>query len=413
MSDRVLIVSSDCHIDFPTDRAKDYLESAHHDDFDRWMDERAARTSANVAGVMASVSGSAARLSDSEGRYAFTAPVDTDVRLKGLESNGVAAEVVIPNPLTIPFMGAPGSRHLSDFDPTRQDAGFRAYNRWLAELCDPDRQAGLAVVGYDDIEGALSEIRRAGRARMRGVYLEGQLRGLPLLFEDYYEPVWTAMEEEGLVATFHSGAGLDPEYYALESAVTMQLMFMEANWFSHRPLWFLIFGGVLERHPNLKVAFTEQTSEWLPAALNALDLAWKSRAARSRGLHEVCPRSPREYWERQCFVGASMLSRVEMPLRYEIGVDNLMYGADFPHPEGHWGKTLEHLQALFGASDVPERETRRILGETAARVYRFDTGKLAPVVERCGFTLDKILTPPSGELDREVEANVGRPFKGW
>jgi predicted TIM-barrel fold metal-dependent hydrolase len=413
VSERVLIVSSDCHIDFPTDRGKDYLESAFHEDFDRWMDARAARTSANVANVMAAVSGSASRLSDSEGRYAFAAPVDIDVRLKGLESNGVAAEVVIPNPLTIPFTGAPGSRHLPEFDANLQDAGSRAYNRWLAELCDPDRQAALAVVGYDDIEGAVAQIRWAARAGMRGVYLEGQLRGLPLLFEDYYEPVWTAMEEEGLVATFHSGAGLDPEYHALESAVTMQLMFMEADWYSHRPLWFLIFGGVLERHPNLRIAFTEQKSEWLPATLQSLDLAWRSRAARSRGLHDVCPLTPREYWERQCFVGASMLSRVEMPLRHEIGVDNLMYGADFPHPEGHWGKTLQHLQALFGAGEVPADETRRILGETAARVYRLDAEKLAPVAARCGFTMEEILTPPTGDLDREVEVNVGRPFKGW
>jgi hypothetical protein len=90
-----------------------------------------------------------------------------------------------------------------------------------------------------------------------------------------------------------------------------------------------------------------------------------------------------------------------------------MYGADFPHPEGHWGKTLEHLQALFGTYRVPEDETRRILGETAAGVYRFDIELLEPIVERCGLTIGEILTPAPTELDPEVEANVGRPFKGW
>jgi predicted TIM-barrel fold metal-dependent hydrolase len=413
VGERVLIVSSDCHIDFPTGRATDYLESEFHDDFDRWTEELTARMPASLAAVMAATSGSASGLSDATGRSAFTAPVDDDVRLRALEANGVAAEVVIPNPNTIPFMGAPGSRHLPEFDARLQDAGFRAYNRWIAELCDPDRQVGLVVVGYDDIEGAVHEIRKAARTGVRGAYLEGQLRNLPLLFEEYYEPIWSALEEEGMVATFHSGAGLDPEYYAPESAVTMQLMFMEADWYSHRPLWFMIFGGVLERHPALNVAFTEQKSEWVPAALTSLELAWKSRAARNRGLHDTCPRSPREYWDRQCYVGASMLSRVEMPLRHEVGVDHLMYGADFPHPEGHWGKTLEHLQALFGSAEVPDDEARRILGETAARVYRFDAAKLAPVVDRCGFTMDQILTPPSGALEREVERNVGRPFKGW
>jgi predicted TIM-barrel fold metal-dependent hydrolase len=413
MSARVLIVSSDCHIDFPTDQSKSYLESAYHDNFDRWMTEQTATRPAFLRKVLERGSGAASQMSDSDGRFRYTAPVNSEVRLKGLEANGVAAEVVIPNPMTVPFVGAPGARSLPDFDPALQNAGYRAYNRWLAELCDPERQVGLALITYDDVNDAVAEIRRAARAGMRGAYLDGQLRGMPLLFEEYYEPIWRALEEEGMVATFHGGAGLDTEYHALESRVTMQLMFIEAHWFAHRPLWFMIFGGVLERHPDLNVAFTEQSSDWVPGTLNHLDLSWAGAGASERGLRKIVPRPPHEYWERQCYVGASLLSRAEIPMRHEIGIANLMYGADFPHPEGHWGKTLEHLQALFGTGGVPEDETRRILGENVARVYRFDTEKLAPVVERSGFTIDEILTPPAGELDPEVAANVDRPFKGW
>jgi predicted TIM-barrel fold metal-dependent hydrolase len=413
VSDRVLIVSSDCHIDFPTERSKEYLESAYHGDFDHWIAAKAANTPRFLQGTMDRVSGSAPELSDPEGRYRYTAPVDAEVRLKGLEANGVAAEVVIPNPLTIPFTAGPGARNLPGFDARLPNAGNRAYNRWLAEFCDPDRQAGLAVIDYDDVDDAVAEIRRAASAGMRGAYLDGQLPGLPMLFDEHYEPIWTALEEEGLAATFHGGAGLAPDYYALASPVTMQLMFTEAHWFAHRPLWLMIWGGVLERHPELNVVFTEQGSDWVPGTLNYLDSSWAGIGARSRGLHDVCPRPPREYWNRQCYLGASLLSRAEIPLRHEIGVGCLMYGADFPHPEGHWGKTLEHLQALFGTCGVPEDETRRILGETAAGVYRFDTELLAPVVARCGLTINEILKPAPSELDPEVEANVGRAFKGW
>ena len=107
MTERVLIVSSDCHIDFPTERSKEYLESAYHDDVECWLAARASNTPRFLKGTMERVSGSAAELSDPEGRYRYTAPVDCEVRLKGLEANGVAAEVVIPNPLTIPFVAGP------------------------------------------------------------------------------------------------------------------------------------------------------------------------------------------------------------------------------------------------------------------------------------------------------------------
>jgi predicted TIM-barrel fold metal-dependent hydrolase len=352
-------------------------------------------------------------------RWGIIGKWDARRRLEALDIDGVTADLLFPDDQSgnsPPFIGL-----ARDFDrpwdseyPTElKVAGARAYNRWLAEFCDPDRQAGLAVIDYDDVDDAVAEIRRAARAGMRGAYLDGQLPGLPMLFEEHYEPIWTALEEEGMAATFHGGAGLCPDYYALASPVHMQLMFTEAHWFAHRPLWLMIWGGVLERHPDLNVVFTEQGSDWVPGTLTYLDASWAGIGARSRGLHDLCPRPPREYWDRQCYLGASLLSRAEIPLRHEIGVGSLMYGADFPHPEGHWGKTLEHLQALFGTGGVPEDETRRILGETAAGVYRFDTRLLAPVVERCGLTIGEILQPAPSELDPEVELNVGRAFKGW
>ena len=60
----------------------------------------------------------------------------------------------------------------------------------------------------------------------------------------------------------HAGSGL-PDYGELE--IARAIMLVELPWFSHRPLWHLIFGGVLERFPNLKVALTEQGVAWLPA----------------------------------------------------------------------------------------------------------------------------------------------------
>jgi predicted TIM-barrel fold metal-dependent hydrolase len=351
--------------------------------------------------------------SDPEGRQAFQAPEDNEIRLKALETQGVAAEIVIPNPLGIPFWATPGTRNKPGYDAALQNLGLQAYNRFLADTLDPVRQGGLAMVGFEDIDLAVSEIERAASVGMRGIYLEGQMRDLPALFEDYYEPVWRAIEDNDLVATFHGGSGFEPEYDALTSPASLQLMLTESLWFSHRPLWLLIYGGVLERHPNMRVAFTEQFSDWIPGTLKYFDRDWAGAGSVRRGLQSLCPRTPSEYWYRQCYAGTSIMSRDEVLLRHDIGIDNIMYGTDFAHPEGTWGTTLEHLQALFGAAKVPESEARRMLGENAARVYRFDTKALAPIVERCGFSIDEVLSDPPAELDPQVEANIGRPVRGW
>ena len=302
MTDRALIISADCHIDFPIARTKEFLESKYHEDFDGWFGMFAA-----AGELMASFENS---FTDAAGRKAFHSPADVEVRLKGLDANGVAAEVLIPNFPIFPFYPIPGTRSLSGFDPAKFAAGCRAYNRWLAEFFDHDRQA-LALITYEDVDAVVAEIRRAAQAGMRGVLLDGQYRGLPPLFDDYYEPIWSALEEEQLAATFHGGIGYDPEFIAFGgSPVATQMMLMEVNWFSHRPLWFLIYGGVLERHPNLRLVFTEQNSDWIPGTLDHMHDGWVRTAGAERhdvnmltNQHEVVLRSPREYWARQCYVG--------------------------------------------------------------------------------------------------------------
>ena len=79
---------------------------------------------------------------------------------------------------------------------------------------------------------------------------------------------------------------------------------------------------------------------------------------------------PSEYFDRNCAIGASNTRRRELARRYEIGVGNLMWGNDFPHPEGTWPHTREWLRDAF--CDIPVDETQAMLGTNAAEVYGFD-----------------------------------------
>ena len=83
---------------------------------------------------------------------------------------------------------------------------------------------------------------------------------------------------------------------------------------------------------------------------------------------------PSELFDRNCFIGSSNTKRREIGMRYEIGIDNMLWGNDFPHPEGTWPHSREWLAKTY--HDVPIAETRRMIGEAAAEVYGFDVATL-------------------------------------
>jgi predicted TIM-barrel fold metal-dependent hydrolase len=148
-----------------------------------------------------------------------------------------------------------------------------------------------------------------------------------------------------------------------------------------------LWSGVFERHPGLKFAVTEAGAFWAADLLWTMDIVYdREHAAKKLGDKLVAKLSmrPSEYFDRNCWIGASNTRRRELARRYEIGVGNLMWGNDFPHPEGTWPHTREWLRSAF--CDIPVEDTAAILGGNAAAVYNFDTEALRPVADRIGPT---------------------------
>jgi predicted TIM-barrel fold metal-dependent hydrolase len=332
-------------------------------------------------------------------RRTFAAAVDAEVRLKALEREGMVGEVLFPDAIArneVPFRGGMGLSDRAGWSLEVQLAGQRAYNRWLADFCDPVRQVGLPLMNYGDIEHSAREIEWAASVGMKGVMLDGVFADLPPLFDDYYEPIWSRLEETGIVACFHGAAGAVP-VYDRNTPAGRALLVTEGLFFGHRILWFLIWGGVLERHPGLKCSFTEQNVDWLPRTLTYLD--WMHDRNRASA---TVPRRPSEYWARQCAAGASTMSVIETEMRHDIGVDTLMWGSDSAHPEGTWLVTLEYLRATFGEVGVSEDEARAMLGLNAARFYGLDADALQTVANDVGPTVEEILDPNSGPEPSEA-----------
>jgi hypothetical protein len=160
----------------------------------------------------------------------------------------------------------------------------------------------------------------------------------------------------------------------------------------------------------MKVAFTEQHSDWVRPMLAQMDFSYQLSFLRQE-IRGVVPMRPSEYWERQCFLGASTTSRAEVRARRSIGIDKMMLGFDYPHFEGAWrAGTAAYLRATLGDAGVPADEARQMLGTTAAHVFRLDLSELDAVARQIGPTVGDVLRPGGDELPPGRFDDIERPL---
>jgi predicted TIM-barrel fold metal-dependent hydrolase len=322
---------------------------------------------------------------------------DSDRRLKELEEEGIVAEVLFPN--GVPFENTFG---VGDVHPPElREAGARAYNRWLADFCRaaPGRRAGMAVVSLTDIDRAVQQVCAARDDGLKGVMLPNYwaTEGIPPYLDPRYEPFWSACVDAGMPVNVHGGATIgdvDMRIYGMPAMLTFAT---ETTFLSTRALTQLIWGGVFERHPDLTFVITESKADWVPSRLAFLDGVYQDQLFAH--VKDTVKHKPSEYWKRQCYVAASFMSRDEALLRHEIGLDRLLWGADYPHYEGTWPHTDRWLKETFGG--LPTPEVKAILAENPARVFGFDLDELRFHADTVGPPVEALEKhQPTGKLWR-------------
>ncbi|MFD0690682.1 amidohydrolase family protein [Actinomadura fibrosa] len=398
MTDKYTLISTDSHAGLPAEEYRGYVEEKYRAAFD----EAAAEAEAMR------------QLAENDDHRRFLAEwdkeigehggmkgaFDPEVRNREMDHDGVAAEVVFPDAdsagvggvTKTPFTAGLGSTGSDDAELTL--AGAWAHNRWLVEFCQnsPERRAGVAIVPLHDVPAAVKMIEWAAGSGLRGgIMIPTKWGALPSYNDPVYDPVWAAAAATGLPVHTHSGVGPDEDDYGITPGL-IAIYTTEAYWWAARPLWALILGGVFERHPALKYVIAENGAWWVPDIISRMDSKWEGdHATRKFGpaaFRSGLTMKPSEYFDRNCWMAASVMGDVEVRRRHEIGVGNLMWGSDYPHPEGSWPNTRQWLADRF--RDVPQEDVRRILGLTAAGVYGFDLDALAPHVERAGPTVADI-----------------------
>ena len=411
---KVMIISSDCHAGAPPSIYKEYLPAKYHPAVREWwikyVKELIARAGTffdqEAMDDMAEKTGDAgqfqafmdvgpgevgddalfAMLSDGESPFSpRLGEWDMDIRVKELAEDGVAGEVIFPQ--MAPF-GAGLLQYRNPVPPEHNLAGIQAYNRWLADFCNqnPGRHAGVALINIDDIQVTCDEIRAAKEAGLwGGVLLPTSTGDHPFYHHPRYEPLWETCAELNLPLQAH--AGWSPDYGDVPGATAMYIS--EVDLWAQRAFVALVWSGAFERHPSLKLILTETGTAWILERLRVLE--FKANLPFFQHFSTNLSLTPTEYFQRQCYIGASFMPRHEGEFRHQIGLDKILWGSDYPHLEGTWPNTRAYMRETF--ADYPENEIRALLGESALDAYGFDPEVIRPLAEEVGFTVDELVGP--------------------
>ncbi|MCH9674580.1 MAG: amidohydrolase [Gammaproteobacteria bacterium] len=284
---------------------------------------------------------------------------DPDLRLKDQDRDGVQAEVLYG------ILGA--SQRLQD--PEAAVEVMRIYNEWLADFCaaHPERYAGLACIPNHDIPAAVAEIERvAKRGVVRGLEVANTFDMKPLYHPDW-APMWASANASKLPVHFHTVGSKGPNLDGLNAMQQRQAFAVQITGFQmgmSRILMEIIFGGVLEAYSDIKVVIGESGIGWIPYVLEHMDLEWEDQFT-----DLTLTMKPSEYWHRQCRA-TYQSDKVGIRLLDYLGEENIMWGSDYPHPDGVWPDSQSFIQSELG--DLPAATQRKIVCENAASLYGFN-----------------------------------------
>jgi uncharacterized protein len=283
-------------------------------------------------------------------------------RLRDMDCEGIDLAMVFPS-----LVGAIGGVA----DPALAAAMARAYNRWILDYCatDASRLFAVAVVPLQDPPRAVAEVEWAAGRGMRCVMVRPARYGERTLDHADFARFFAACEHHGVVVGLHPFPFPDvdwigrviPDVAGVPDSGIMMADMACLPLDNMLAMAYLMFGGVCDRHPRLKLSFLESNGTWAASWIERMDARFK------RGGHPRITTAPSEILARQCFVSIEGDEKALPPLVDLIGEDVLIWASDFPHFDGHFPGAV--TEALEGMAALPESAVRKVLGENAARMY--------------------------------------------
>ena len=365
------LVSSDSHIIEPPDLWENRIDSRFRDraprlvpepDFDQWYCD-GTRFGSIGNNQQAGLRFEEPEKLTREGRM-DTVPLgglDPHAHIRDMDLDGVIGGVLYPSQ-SLTLWRVPASDVLS--------AVFRAYNDYLAEFCRPypKRLKGIAMVNVDDVEDAVTELQRAAKLGLAGAMISVR----PALRYDQpaYERLWATAQDLHMPLSLHTGtARWTPGADLVPFDQVDALVFANLEGEVRESIGAIILSGVFERYPTLKVGAIEFEVLWAPYFIGRIDYAYKEKAMGFKGKRFKDDALPSDFFHSNIFISFQE-DDLGIQLRHQVGVENLMWGSDYPHAESTFPRSREIVERIL--QGVPEQEKAQIAGGNTARLYHFN-----------------------------------------
>ncbi len=286
---------------------------------------------------------------------------DAGTWLRALDGGGVEATVLYPTlGLFTSFLR----------DRTWAVALCKAYNSFLHGefISVSPRLRAVALLPLQDPEAAAAELRRAvrelgcvgGMLAADGSHLLGEARFTPIYEEAERLDVMLGVHASG---SHMGGAGVD-----------LFPRFIQAHTVSHpfgqmRQLTSIVFEGIPERFPRLRLAFLEAGCGWVPYWIERMDDEYDKRG---RAEAPALRKKPSEYVGGgtiyfSCEAGECLLPEA---LRL-VGENQIVYASDFPHWDHGYPQSIDEIRTR---GDLTDSRKRKLLADNARRLYRLQEG---------------------------------------
>ena len=372
-----LIVDADAHVNPPHDMWEEYLPESlrehapkieHGDDCDYVVFE-GRRRKVNLIAAQAGRAGMDFKMEGrvSDARAGGWMP---RARIEDMDQDGMDTAIL--------FGGGP----LGTANNELYKASFAAYNRWLADFCNyaPQRLAGVGYVPMQDVDEAIAMMRDCAKLGLKAINipafpmakmaslnggeaqtmaLTGDVTGERSYADPEFDPFWKAACDLGLPLTIHLGGRTvrftEPKFFLSDLLMSKFGM--------GEPIAIMIYGGVFQRFPELKLASVESGVGWFAFAANYMDETWHKQRYWVKSILE---HAPSYFWERNIY-GSFIHDRAGILMRELPGAGNIMWSSDYPHSETTFPHSQAKIVELFAG--VPEAERNEIIGGRAKKLY--------------------------------------------
>jgi predicted TIM-barrel fold metal-dependent hydrolase len=348
------LISADSHVTVSHDDVKAKLPRALHAEYDD-----------AVAGLVRTMSGGAGKANQAMMReydhpaWGRPGKADPHERLKDMDTDGVDAEVL--------YCEVSAYRFLYRMKDGWRDA-TRAFNDTLHDFSavDPKRLVVSYQIPIHDIDAAVAEVRRVADLGAKSLQLPvypNEL-DLPEYFDERYDPLWTTIQEMDLPICCHIGLNTALDDVARRDPTPQRgVMVPLTGLFTAEAFGMWILSGALVRFPDLKLVFVEPGVGWVAWYLYIID----DMATRQQYDFPAISELPSFYFHRNIH-----LTYIDEPdaiqlLRHRVGVRNIMWSSDYPHPVSSWPRSRELVAGQFEGVGAEEREL--IVAGNATRVW--------------------------------------------